>query len=75
MNEDPENIYSIAYPTGASRVVEKTVRMKLPEAADGPYTLNFEPKDPGIVLEKIVVDYGGYEPSYLFGEESPCTRK
>ena len=75
LNEDPENIYSIYYPTVARRVVEKTVRMKLPESADGTYTLNFEPKDPGIVLEKIVVDYGGYEPSYLFGEESPCTRK
>ena len=75
LNEDPENIYSIYYPTVARRVVEKKVRMKLPASADGTYTLNFRPQDPGIVLEKIVVDYGGYQPSYLFGAESPCKRK
>ena len=75
LNEDPANIYSIYYPTVARRVVEKKVRMKLPASADGTYTLNFRPQDPGIVLEKIVVDYGGYQPSYLFGNESPCKRK
>jgi hypothetical protein len=30
--------------------------------------------DPGIVFEKIVVDFGGYEDSYLFGNESPNKR-
>ena len=75
LNEDPENIYSIYYPTVARRVVEKKVRVKLPASGDGTYTLNFRPRDPGIVLEKIVVDYGGYRPSYLFGNESPCERK
>jgi len=33
------------------------------------------PRHPGIVFEKIVVDYGGYQSQYLFGEESPVTRK
>lgn len=75
LNEDPANIYSIYYPTVARRVVEKKVRMQLPASTDGTYTLNFRPQDPGIVLEKIVVDYGGYQPSYLFGNESPCKRK
>lgn len=75
LNEDPENIYSVYYPTVARRVVEKKVSVKLPASADNTYTLNFRPLDPGIVLEKIVVDYGGYQPSYLFGNESPCKRK
>lgn len=74
LNEDPENVYSIYYPTVARRVVEKKVRMKLPASSDGTYTLRYQPLDPGIVLEKIVVDYGGYQPSYLFGNESPCSR-
>ncbi len=26
---------------------------------------------PGIVFEKIIVDFGGYEPSYLFMDETP----
>ena len=75
LNEEPENIYSVYYPTVARRVVEKKVSVKLPASADNTYTLNFRPLDPGIVLEKIVVDYGGYQPSYLFGNESPCKRK
>ena len=75
LNEDPENIYSVYYPTVARRVVEKQARLKLPTAGNGMYTLVFKPQDPGIVLEKIVVDYGGYKPSYLFMNESPCKRK
>ena len=75
LNEKPENVYSAYYPTVARRVVEKKVRLALPQSADGVRTLEFRPQDPGIVLEKIVVDYGGYRPTYLFMEESPCTRK
>ena len=59
----------------ARRVIEKTVRIALPEAdAEGWHTLVFRPVEPGTVLEKIVVDYGGYSPSYLFMQESPCRR-
>lgn len=68
LNENPENIYSIYYPTVARRVVESTIDMK---AAAGSHTLRFEPLDPAIILEKIVVDCGGYQPSYLHGTESP----
>ena len=74
LNEDPANVYSVYYPTVARRVVEKKVRLALPSSSDGTYMLTFRPLDPGIVLEKIVVDYGGYQPSYLFGQESPCRR-
>ena len=30
--------------------------------------------DPGIVFEKIVIDCGGYQSQYLFGNESPVKR-
>ncbi|MBQ9006423.1 MAG: hypothetical protein IJ092_08625, partial [Atopobiaceae bacterium] len=32
--------------------------------------LTLRPCHPGIVFEKLVVDYGGYQPQYLFGRES-----
>ena len=72
LNEDPQNIYSVYYPTVARRVVE-TVSV-LP-AREGWATLTLRPLDPGIVFEKIVVDYGGYIPQFLFGEESPAVRE
>ena len=68
LNELPENIYSIYYPTVARRVVESTIAIKAPA---GTHTLRIEPLDPAIVFEKIVVDCGGYQSSYLFGKESP----
>lgn len=74
LNEDPENIYTIYYPTVARRVVENKISMKLPAPVNGEHTLVFKPLDPGIVLEKIVVDCGGYQPSFLFMKESPCKR-
>ncbi len=70
LNEAPENIYSIYYPTVAGRVVEKVVELPLGSSADGIHTLTFIPNDPGIVLEKIIIDFGGYSPQYLFGTES-----
>ena len=39
------------------------------------HELTIVPRHPGIVFEKIVVDCGGYQPQYLFGNESPVTRK
>ena len=72
LNEEPENVYRIMYPTVASRVIEKTVRMKVP--GSGERNLTISPLDPGVVLEKIIVDLGGYRKSFLFGKESPLTR-
>ena len=71
LNEDPENIYRIMYPTVARRAIEKVVTLPVKE---GMNTLTISPLDPGVVLQKIVVDFGGYKPSYLFGNESRCTR-
>jgi hypothetical protein len=66
-------MYSEYYPAVASRVVEKVVELPVGEGSD--HELTLQPKHPGIVFEKIVVDCGGYKPSYLFMDESPCTRK
>ena len=65
-------MYSEYYPAVASRVVEKVV--ELPVAPREVHSLTLQPKHPGIVFEKIVVDAGGYQPQFLFGQESPCKR-
>lgn len=75
LNEEPANIYTKFYPTVARRVVEKKIRMRLPETNSGLHMLVLKPLEPGIVFEKIVVDYGGYKESYLFMNESPCRRE
>lgn len=85
LNEHPDNIYSVFYPTVARRVVEKNVALPTdkktaPDKSSAPgkdfgtHTLRIMPLDPGIVFEKIVVDFGGYRPGYLFGKESTVTR-
>ena len=73
LNEKPQNIYSIYYPTIARRVVEQVV--ELPVGKGDSHTLTIHPQDPGIVFEKIVIDLGGYQRQYLFGTESPKTYK
>lgn len=73
LNEDPENIYSVFYPTVARRVVETVTELPVTGKGDL-HTLEISPLDPGIVIEKIVVDFGGYQPSYLFGKESEAKR-
>ena len=73
LNEEPENVYRITYPTVARRVIDKSVKLKVDKA--GMKSLVVSPLDPGVVLQKIVVDFGGYQPSYLFCKESNCKRK
>ena len=70
LNEKPENIYSIYYPTVASRIVEQIVELPI-DAVQDIHTLTIHPQDPGIVFEKIVIDLGGYKKQFLFGKESP----
>ena len=65
--------YSEFYPTIARRVVENKVT--LPIGAGTTHTLTLHPKHGGIVFEKIVVDYGGYQTSYLFGQESEVKKQ
>lgn len=60
------------YDIVATRVIEKTVTLH--PSADGLHTLTIHPIEPGMVLEKVVIDYGGYEPQHLFGTESAVLR-
>lgn len=55
LNEKPENIYSIYYPTVALRIVKKTITLPLSPSAQGSHRIVFRPLDPGIVLEEIEV--------------------
>jgi hypothetical protein len=76
LNENPENIHSVYYPTVARRVVESVVTLPAGSSADV-HSLTLSPQDPAIVFEKVIVEAEGHEwqPSYLFGNESDYTRK
>lgn len=52
LNEKPENIYNIYYPTIATRIVDQVIEVELPATTDGIHTLTLTPNDPAIVFEK-----------------------
>ena len=64
-------MYSVFYPTVARRVIEKEVELSVNKA--GMHELTLCPQHPGLVFEKVVIDFGGYKPSYLFMDESVYT--
>ena len=70
-----ENKYTLMYPTAAARIISKRVRLLLPETSDGMHTLTYRPLQPGVVLEKVIVDCGGYERTHLGMPESPYEKK
>lgn len=74
LNEKPENIYNIFYPTVARRVIEKVVTLPISYSDDGYALLTITPLDPGIVFEKIILDLGDYQSSYLNLPESQVFR-
>ena len=75
LNEKPENIHTVYYPTVARRVAIEKIDLELPAEKASTYELVIEPLDPGIVFEKIVVDFGGYKDSYLLGTETAHSRE
>jgi len=66
-------MYSVFYPTVARRVVEKVAALKVNKSDI--HTLTLTPKHPGIVFEKIIIDFGGYQEEYLFGTESEIKKE
>ena len=56
LNEKPENIYNIYYPTIATRIVDQVIELELPATTDGIHSLTLTPNAPAIVFEKIVID-------------------
>ena len=73
LNENPRNIYSVYYPTVARRVVESVVTLPVTSTQQR-HTITLHPQDPAIVFEKVIIDNGGYQRSYLFMDESPRHR-
>ena len=61
LNED--HPYDKLYPAAASRIIENKVKMNI---GSGKQTLVIRPQDPGIVFEKILIDFGGWKRSYLY---------
>ncbi len=74
LNEDPANIYTVYYPTVATRVKTDVVELPVSVTDDGWAELTLKPLDAGIVFEKIVVDYGGYKESFLMMDETPVRK-
>ncbi len=67
LNEKPENVYSIYYPTVARRVVESVVTLPVKGGAEAVHELTIEPQDPAIVFEQILIDgEAETKPAYLF---------
>lgn len=74
LNEDPRNVYSVYYPTVAKRVTDNKIKFEGAKSA-GEHTITIRPIEPGTVFEKVVVDLGGFQNSYLYMNESPVVRE
>ena len=70
-----QNNYSKMYPAAAARIIETTVMLPLPSVPGNLHTLTIRPLDPGIVFYKVIVDNGGYEPTWLKMPESPYQKQ
>lgn len=75
LNENPENIYSVYYPTVASRIVDSELKNVPVNSSLAEHTITITPNDPAIVFEKVVIDAGGYKRSYLFMDESEYVKE
>lgn len=56
----------------AEAIIKSSTKHQVPSS--GKHTLRFRALDPGIVLQKIVIDMGGVEPSYLGPPQSEINR-
>ncbi len=65
VEENTNEMYAIA----ATRIIETVT--ELPFSPADLHHLTIRPLDPGLVVEKVVIDFGGYDPSHLKGIESP----
>jgi hypothetical protein len=77
LNEDLtwKNCYTKMYPTGAARMIETSEFLYLPKKQDGVFELVIQPFDPGVIIYKVVIDNGGYEPTFLKMDESLYKRQ
>jgi len=57
-----------------NRINIQQVKINVEKTSDDLHTLTFAPHDAGIVIEKIVVDFGGKKRTYLGELESPIVK-
>lgn len=69
------NVYTKMYPAAADRAIIAECTVPLTKTNDNKYILRFEPLAPGVALEKIVLDLGGFKQSRLNGTESKHIRE
>lgn len=55
------------YDVVATRVIEKVVEVQNFDTKRQEHTITITPLEPGMVIENIVVDLGGYQRQHLFG--------
>lgn len=64
------NDQKIWWSWNAWAINETTVQQTISSSPTNRHTLRFRPLDPGIVLQIIMIDFGGLKPSYLGAPES-----
>ncbi len=64
----------ILFPVQAMYDMYHSQAMNVALSSDGIHTLTLTPIESGTVFEKVIIDFGGYKPSYLFGKESKVKR-
>lgn len=59
------------YDVVATRVIEKVIEFNLnANSTSNVHTVTIRPLDPGMVIENVVVDFGGYQHQHLFGSKA-----
>jgi len=59
------------YQWESTRINLQKVPVTVQKSADGMHTLTLSPLDPGVMIERIVLDFGGGRKTYLGEPESP----
>ncbi len=72
---DWQHCYDLMYPAGAARVIEALVAFDARSITAGTHLLHVRPMTQGLVLQRIIIDNGGYRKSLLFGKESVYCRE
>lgn len=67
--------YSKMYPAAAARIIETDITFPLIRTLDKTHILKIRPLNPGVVFEKVIVDDGGYEQTFLKMPESPYKKE
>jgi hypothetical protein len=70
-----ENNYTKMYPAAAARIIESEVTLPMKQTSNEMHMLEIRPLDPGVVFEKMIIDDGGYEHTFLKMPESPYERQ